>query len=394
MQLFWLEISRVKQEDKQDNSASRPVARSIVSQYPNLYLGNDIDALGNIRISLNTTFSIAKRNTIVSSATNLLSDRIGKSIYIEKDGEIVENRKAQEITAKAKDFFAIPTLHTYIERSIKILMASGQKFSTANSVNWLGEVDKVRILDNRNVAIKVNDYDEVVSYEYRWKKTQQLPVGLVADYVAWSDLDNPILWQSPIYSVVYDVMIDDSIAKRNIFFFKNNADPSAVYMLDPENTTNESAVAFKKQLSEKYSGNGNNSKPLVSNVIKDVKVLELSNREIEMINQRLHSNKMIGVALGFDLRLLAYMKDTGGSYSEIDSLTLNQANSQIKSRATHIENSMNLEYTKLVWDTQWYKIKLENNYFANKFKEKEIALEEVKAWVKQVDEYRDEFWYN
>lgn len=387
MKIFWYNID-IK---KQDNNAG--FTQQLVAKYPNLYLGNNIWNLWNYTVDRTTPFKILQKNVISSRAWKLISDRIGTQGFelVDKNGQTVEKEKAPEIYEKAEQLFTIPTFHNYIYESIGMIIWAWQRFTVLDKMSWTGKAlkdSKVKILDSREITIDVDSYWNVISYqragmESFWPKT-------MVDLKIFKNLDNPVYGQSMLESVITDWLTDLATSDKLMHFFRNNAMPNIVFTLKEWAITNEEQRQdFETRINEKYAWVSNSSKPLVSNAIEDVKVVELSHKDLELLNQRLFIHNEFWITFWFDLRLLSYMRDWW-SYTEIDSITLKQANSQLNVYASYVELWMKLDYEKFVWKIP-YTFRLKNEYYRDVMKEKETALKELWLWAISRNEYRDSF---
>nr|DAK26161.1 MAG TPA: HK97 Family Phage Portal Protein, HK97 family, Portal, Corynebacterium [Caudoviricetes sp.] len=90
----------------------------------------------------------------------------------------------------------------------------------------------------------------------------------------------------------------------------NNADPDVIYQLEKDKLlTEEQKKKLERTFKEKYSGLENKGKPLITDLIRDIKVIDSMEAVIKSIDIRLHSNKNIGMMLGIDLRGLGWLRE-------------------------------------------------------------------------------------
>jgi len=356
---------------------------------------NNLVDLWTIKTSKKDSFFIMKKNVIVSAAWKLLSNRVGANwIQLkDSDGNIVDVEKdaiGREVLERANYFFSTPSLYNYIYRSFGMMLWAGQKFSTVDVMNGTGKAikeSKIKILDSRYINIEPDSYWKPMKYTFRWIET--FAPSTVVDYIIFEDLDNPIYGQSQIESIIIDALSDQAIGNRQLVFFRNNAMPNIVYMLDKSKIKSQDQVKeFKKIIQENHWGNKQSSKPLASTFIDDIKILEMSHKDLDLINQRLFAHKEAGIILWFDLRLLSYMKDTGWSFSEMDSLTLKNANSQIEVYSKRIEDGMLMEYERFIWEIP-YTFKLSNELYKDIKSETEIIKEWISAGLITPNEWKE-----
>lgn len=388
MKILWFDVNISKSgvnitKDKQDNTADL-FSNTDLSSY---YVWSSVWDLWAIKTDKKDAFYILRKNVIVSAAWKLMSNRVwANGIWLIDDKwEIVDlesDRVWKEIVERANKFFAIPSLYNYVYRSFGMILWAWQKFSTIDQMNWIWEAteeSKIKILDSRYVSVKSDAYWTPVSYSYNW--LEQLSPEIVVDYIVYEDLDNPIYGMSQIESILIDALTDYATSTRQLLFFKNNAMPNVVYMLDKSKIKNEEqAKEFERIITEKHWWNSQSNKPLASTFIDDIKILEMSHKDLDLINQRIFSHKEAWVVLWFDLRLLSYMKDSWWSFSEMDSLTLKNANSQLEVYAKRIEVWMKLEYEKFIWPIP-YSFKLQNELYKDIKAETDLVTLQINSWM-------------
>ncbi|HPJ86844.1 MAG TPA: phage portal protein [Candidatus Pacearchaeota archaeon] len=82
-------------------------------------------------------------------------------------------------------------------------------------------------------------------------------------------------------------MSDTESSKRQFYFFENNSVPNALFMLDPNITMDKDKLSqIKEDVNNKYKGSENAHKIMIAGGIQDVKILELSNKDLDLINLR------------------------------------------------------------------------------------------------------------
>lgn len=349
---------------------------------------------GSIRITPYTYFALIKKNSIIASWIRFLSQRIWGNGYdlVDSKGNVIDWQ--DKIKERINYFFSNTSIENYIYRSLVNYITSWQKISTATEINknWRATPKaKINVLDPRYITINTDwKTTDVVSYIY-WNNLEQMTLSpeIVVDDIQYPDFDRTNYWQSQLEPVVMDALIDQASNDRSFGFHRNNATPSTVYSLDPESITSiEEAKELESQIIEKHWGSTNTWKPLVSSAIKWVHTIQVP--KIDASTEKEMTIKILSMVIWVDPRVLWFMKTTGGSYAEIDAISRNMTNAKIIERERKIEDGMNKEYRKFIWDSP-YKIKLKSILFENKEKEKEIAMMEVEKGIMTVEEYKSLF---
>lgn len=349
---------------------------------------------GSIRVWTHTYFSLLKKNATISAALRFLSNKVGwyGFYFVDSSGKAIKWQ--EEMKRRVEQFFSIPKLRTYIYVSIANYIVSGQKVSTATELNqfWTATGNAtINILDPRMLTIKTDTNTwEIISYEYRNNTViKEFEPQIVNNDILYPDLDRDGYGQSQMDGIVIDALTEYVLWSRQFHFYRNNATPSTVFMIDPTVVTDDTkAKELETKINEKFGWNANNWKPMATTALRDVKTIEVP--DIKLIEERELIMKILTMVFGIDPRVLWYMKETGWSYAEIDAIARNMTNAKLEEWTSIIENSMNEEFNKYI-KPLGYRIKLDTIYFKNTEKDKEIALQEVKAWVMSVDEYKSLF---
>lgn len=365
------------------------------------FVGSSLWSCGNLRFGLWTTFKIIKDNTIATSALKTLSARIGR-FWLEVTtlkGESVDIDKdpiAREVQLRADVFFRSPTIYDYVYDSLWQAWSSWKKYSIPSHVNLAQEAHldaHVDVLDARSIRINSDIHGDPKSYTYHtqnWDTT--FTPDQIVDQMVFKDFDRPLYWVSLFESVIVDAITDLQTAQRQLMFFKNNAMPNMIVMLDPNIVqTTDQLREVQRQWDEQYKWTANQHKALKTNTVKDVKVLEMSTKDMELLQQRRFADKKMWIAIWLDLRLLWDTVEWGwsGRWSLMASL-IEMWNSKLEEYASIVEEWMKLEYDKFIWVVP-YKFRLRNWLFTDVDAQKEIGMMEVDKWIMTRNEYREKF---
>lgn len=345
---------------------------------------------GTIRVWLHTHFALLKKNYVLASALRFIAWKVWwyGFKFVDKKGNVIEWTKADR--EKVSKFFG--SMNKYIFESLTYLIASWQKVSIPTEVNKFGKATSNSQIMNLDPRMLVIDTDpstwDAIAYRYSNRTASKtFDPDQVNDYILYPDFDRDNYGQSIMDSIIIDAVTDSTTSNRQLYFYMNNATPSTVYITDGDMLRDEQVRKdLETKINEKYGGNANVWKPLVSTAIKDVKTIEIPN--IDVVKERDHIMRILAMVFWVDPRVLWYMKETWWSYAEIDAIARNMTNSKIQERAAVVETIMNQEYNKYVWELP-YKIKLDNILFTNVELDKKMSLEELKAWVITAEEYKE-----
>lgn len=366
------------------------------------FLGQWINNCGKVSIGLDTMYEIAKTNKMAWAYIEKISNmvwRFGLELYDEK-GEKMDNRKAKEIIATAESLFQSwfadnKTFGLFAYNFFSHIFCSGEATFAPNMMNMLFQAPKdwyMKFMDTRGIRKVADEYGNLQFVEYRTKTwIEKLLPEQVVNFIAYPNLDNPLYWLSKFNRIYIEAITNREANNRQMYFFKNNAVPNLMVMMDGEKLKNkESVEAFAKMWDAKFQWSNNASKPLISDIVKDVKQLDVTNVDMDFINLRKENDKDFAVIFLLDTRLIGLSKDTG-SYWEIESTTIRQGNDQIDAYGKMLSDAINIAYKKFVDPSFAYKLKCKNSYFTDDIKEKDVAMREVQNGVRTPNEYITEF---
>lgn len=121
---------------------------------------------------------------------------------------------------------------------------------------------------------------------------------------------NPANGRSKLEGVVWDSMTDLEAMKSNYFFFENDSVPRALISLDPEaDWDDEDTIAAGRQIKKDLTGSENRHKSILSTLVKDVKMLTMSNKDIEFISQRKLTTDKVCAVFGVPKTILGYTEN-------------------------------------------------------------------------------------
>lgn len=193
-----------------ESVANPPVQKEVLDYMQSAwfsYVGTDFRKLGeNIKVDLNTMYKISKTSKMAGAYIEKISNMVGRygfEIY-NQDGEKADTTKdksAKEVLEKCKNVFRAgysdnKTFGIFSMIYFTQVFSSGEVTVTMNKLNDLflwPEDGRLKILDTRAIKKNLGEYGDIVSYEYRTKKTVEkfVPWQLV-NFVSYPDIDNPV----------------------------------------------------------------------------------------------------------------------------------------------------------------------------------------------------------
>ena len=182
--------------------------------------------------------------------------------------------------------------------------------------NALSGLHSFQVLDPRTIQITANKYGEIVKYTQRiGENVQEFEADEIFYLTETIDPDNEIVGLSKIESLIYDVMGDDEAMKSNYAFFKNNAVPNSIVILEDEISEDNYQNAINS-LKKQFSGGANRHKVSTNVGIKDIKTIGQSNKDMEFISLRQFTTDKVCAGLSVPKTILGY--HDGVNYSTAD----------------------------------------------------------------------------
>jgi len=353
------------------------------------YIGDSIGDCGAVNFSYNTMFELQRLNAEAQQSKNLISKMVWKLWVQFKGGNEVIDSSLRE--KRILSLFSDPYTGSF--RSLKDKyytnhFCSGMIFSNI-AKNWLGE-PVVQILDSRWINLRFDKYGNTTKVLYNNK---EIPLNRVVSQVTQYDPDKQWYGMSAYESVVYDALSDREASKRNFYFFKNNAMPSVILTLDDEIENQEEIAAAIKQFEDKYKGTEKSHGVLASWGIKEVRTIDFSNKDLELLELKKFAIKKMWVIFWFDPRFLGYKDDANGSHAEYQVMA-NQSDKSMTSFADILEEYMFKVTMKVYPSFPFSGIELVNDQFLDIAQKQELILKKVEKGLCTLKQGIKELWYS
>lgn len=380
MQIFWFEISKAK--DIQKNIISDMNSRGFS------FIWTSLNSCWEVVFSLNTFYEIQNYTTEAQAYKNKIMNWVwNNGIYLQDDNwKIIENSKLQE---KILNVFSDNTFLMFKDRYFTHHFCSWDIYLYPKT-NLLWEI-KAQVVDSRTIR---KDIDKV--WNIKWYKqtvkwvVKEIPADTLYNSIVRYNSDNPFYWSSLYESILYDAMAERETARRNFYFFKNSALPNVIFMLDPEVSGKDQIKLAEESIKAKYQWTENSSKFMVSNAIKDAKVLDMSNKDLDLIQMREFFIKKMWMVYQIDPRIIGYTQNAWADRS-ISSIR-KEAKETLQTLANQMEYDMNQFYKTFVDRKFWLTIKLNSETFDDRVEIEDMQRKDVVLWLVTVNEIRRERW--
>ena len=340
-------------------------------------------------IDKNTYYSIQEQSVEALAFKEKIWYWIGKNwLYLEKDWEVFDNEKLlQEI----KDIFKDSTWHLFKDKYLTNDFCSWDIYMFPKEMlDWSKQC---QILDSRTVEKKTDSFWNITGYVQRaWTQIKNIAPDWLYNSIVRYDPQNPNYWKSLYKWIVYDAMSDLESSKRQFYFFKNNAVPWALIMLDQNIQDIEMIKKVEQSIKEKYQWSDNAHKIMIAGWVKDVKLLELTNKDLDLLWLRNFLVKKRGVVFKMDPRIIWFMSDSWADRS-IKSVR-EEAKETLDNMSDVLEEDINAFYKKFINPKADFIIRLDSESFTDRDLIEENQRKDIEKWIITINEIRDERWLN
>lgn len=353
------------------------------------FIGNSLNSCWEVVITLNSFYQIQKFCAEAQAYKTKIINWIGKKwVYLEDENwKIIEDNKTLNLIL---DTFKDNTWQSFKDKYFTNNFCSWDIYLyPRKSMDW---TITAQVIDSRIVKKIADEFWTILRYEIRWKKTINKTTDELYNSITRYDPDSPINWMSLYQSILYDSLSDSETSKRNFYFFKNNAVPNAVFMLDPNITDPDQQKIASDKIKEKFAGSENSSKFLVTWWIQDVKTLDVSNRDLELLWMRDFFIKKMGIIFQIDPRLIGYVNDVW-SYASIREIR-KEAQETLKGMSNQFEDDLNNFYKQFVDPKFKYYIRVNSETLDDREFIEENQRKDIELWLTTVGKVWLERWYD
>jgi len=385
MDIFWFEI---KKKTQKIEWLDTNVISNLSSRGFN-FIWTSLNACWDVVFSLNTFYEIQNYSTEAQAyKTKIVSWVWTNWIYLEDSNwKIIEDTVTLN---KVLNVFSDNTFKLFKEKYFTHHFCSGDIYIFPQT-NVLWEI-KAQVVDSRTIRKNVDNLWNILKYTQttRWVSKEIQADNMYNSIVRYNS-DNPSYWASLYESILYDAMAEKETSRRNYYFFKNNAMPNVIFMLDPEIKGTEVKVA-DDMINQKFKGTENSFKHIVSNWIKDAKVLDMSNKDLDLIQLREFFIKKMWMVYQIDPRIIGYIQSSWADRS-ITSIR-KEAKETLTQFANQLEIDMNNFYKKFVDKKFKFVIKLDSESFDDRDTIEENQRKDIELWLQTVEMVWNERWYD
>lgn len=402
MKIFWLNITKDK-SNKKDKSIDVDKIKGIIDRstwgaYWTRFLWSNITGCGNVNITLQSFYNLQKENNEALAYKNKIANMVWqKGMYLVDDNwnEYAEWKEVEFV----RNTFKTPTFLNFKDMYFIQRFCSGE-ITIFPQKNALWEV-KAQILDSRSVEKNFDKYWNLISitqwgntnkYSNEDKKTYNLDE--IYHNIILQDVNRYWYGMSAFNGIIMDALADAESAKRQLYFFINNAIPNALIMLDDAQFNSQDEIQNAiDMLKNQYGWSEKAHKTMISNGIKDIKLLEVTNKDLDLLNLRKFTIQKMAMVYQIDPRLIWFKEWSSWNNAEIIEIK-KEASDTIRSYAQELEENMNAFYKKFVDKNFDKTIKIKSDTFQDDITIFEQSLKAVQYWCINRIEFRQRTGYS
>lgn len=207
---------------------------------------------------------------------------------------------------------------TFKGRVVRDLGVAGNAYAHITKAVQGDTVIGLQLIDPRTISIVCTEQGDIIKYIQKvGQKTVEFPPEEIIHFMIDSDPNHEIFGFSPMESVIWEARTDLSAMMANYYFFENQGLPAAYYILD-ENLSKESAKEATALISEQFKGTKNYNRSGVLQGVKEIKTLNISQKDMEFLGGREFTTGKICAAYGVPKFMLGYTEKT--NYNNGDNL--------------------------------------------------------------------------
>ncbi len=159
-------------------------------------------------------------------------------------------------------------------------------------------------LDPRTVSIISDSSGTIVKYVQRvGAGTQEFNPNEIIHFKLDTDPNHELWGFSPMEPIIWEARTDLSAMMANYYFFENDAQPAVQYILEP-GLSEEEVEAANKMISDQFKGVKNRNKSGILSGVKEIKTLNISQKDMEFLQGRRFTTEKICSAYGMSKFML------------------------------------------------------------------------------------------
>lgn len=375
------------QKVKKDSIKKKDIIISAAKKKGYSYVSSSFSWIWDVKFNYKTMFELQKMNAQATAAKDLIVRMIGRKWLLFRKKDVL--LRDFDWGTKVNNLFLDPTTNS--RKNFK------DKYFTNAFCSWMinafyakmGDWNRrVQILDSRKIERKTDAYWNIKEVKYDAKEVA------LKDYtcqIVRYDPDNSSMWMSMYNPVVYDALSDREASEKNYMFFKWNAMPSVILTMSDDIENEDEVNAAIDQFEHKYKGTDKSHGVLALWWIKEIRTLDVSNRDLELLDLKKFSIKVFGMLFKFDPRFLSFRDWENWSHSEYAMLAI-QSDKSMQSYADDLEEFMYNIIIDIYPEFPYEWVELINDTFLDEETKVKIFKDQIQNWIATPAQIIEQMW--
>jgi HK97 family phage portal protein len=356
-----LYIGKIEKNESLPAGVARPVA------IDSIFSAMKSNAGTEYKISVHSLYAIYRMNSDIRNCVREIQQGVGKSGYnlVNPDDPTIEPSPSQW-----NQLQSVLNSESSTHKSWKDLLSrTVRDIEIAGNAYWVklknagGQVLGFQPVDPRTMVIIAQPTGEIVQYIQKMNETKvrEYDPEDIVHFKGEDDPVNEVFGMGKLEPIIWEARTDNAAMISNYKFFENNAIPSALYILD-EKIPKETLKAKMAEIKEAYGGADNYKKVAGLIGVKDVKMLNISQKDMDFLAGRKFSTEKICASFGVPKFMLGYT-DTVNNNNGTE-LEKNFYEKTILPIEQNIQSTINQQYLSMTDLSDWQFV-FEENLFNN-----------------------------
>jgi HK97 family phage portal protein len=293
-------------EFEENQSTPRPI--SFGSFFGGLRPGSELQTF---KISVASLFAVYRMNSDIRNCVRELAQNTGKSghMYVnladtEKEISDAEKNELSEIFNCSESTHK--TFKSLLARTVRDMEVTGNAYWVILR-NDGGKALGFQPADPRTMAIIADETGLIHSYIQRviGKEVKEYKPEDIVHFKGEDDPNHEVFGMGKLEPIIWEARTDNAAMVSNYKFFENNAVPSALYILDEKIPKDKLKLKFD-EIKKHFGGAANYKKAGAIVGVKDIKMLNITQKDMEFLAGRKFSTEKICASFGVPMFKLGY----------------------------------------------------------------------------------------
>lgn len=282
--------------------------------------------LSNYKIGAGTFFAVYSNNGDVYSVVREYQQNVLAKGYEWVNVENPDEEPDEAFIDRAEAVFNYTMPFRKLkERMIRDFFVPGNNYVSLLESKNESKTRSERILglqpiDPRTMAIVADDRGNIVKYKqksYNKAEVIDFEPEEIAHWKNGTDPNHEIFGMSPLEPILWEARTDIQAMVRNYFFFENNAQPDAYFIMDDSVQGEDEIKKAMDDINDQFKGSTKAHKSTILKGIKDIKTLNITQKDMEFIGGRRFTTEKVCSAYGVPKVVLNYTDGVNYSTAEI-----------------------------------------------------------------------------